>query len=153
MREELVYKTSETAEKSVEIIDIRLEVKRGPLILRAKSPLIEEWVKSNHDIKGDTEFWGYKLRGLTKGFYPEGRPYFLNWSSNTLLDNKLVNLTWLRAVGLGEGITIKFPGFYTDAMRVDLKNALQTGIFALYKDYFKPWDAELKIWSQLQEGL
>jgi hypothetical protein len=155
VREILTYKSSETGEKVIDIIDLRLEINKGPLILRAKSPLIEAWVTKMHTEAFDTVGWGLSLRGLPRDFYKTNPTYRLNLPNRPLKgpEDGVINLTWLLAAGLDKGITISWTGLFTDVARKEIRDSLQDGLTTFYKDFLRPWEVEVKITSEMREQI
>lgn len=176
MRETLIAKMSEDVAKTIEIADVRLSIKRGPLEIRAISPLIGEWVKkmevkeeknsgyeanlvprlpaknkvfADSKIKGS----GITLRKLPDHFYVgnQGAYNLLPKDSSFISPNGVVNLCWLLAEGLEEGIVFQKSGLFTEQMREEIVDAFRVGILTFYKDHLRPWEAEMKLYSEVRQ--
>lgn len=70
---------------------------------------------------------------------------YFSKASNTLLYEGYCNLSFLRAVGLGQGVTLVMPGVFSlDTITKFLESA-KIALKVFYRQYLKPVDVELII--------
>ena len=153
---EIIEEHTETV-KNKEICNIRLIRGRGGIKIIAKSEMLEDFFKglsNNSTATGDSSIWGrgmnyYKIPSLpieNDGNYHRP-PTVMEWGTTNIIDlgNSRSNFSFVRAVGIKDGIEITYPGLFLARDIERFKEDFKRFLTKFYVDYMKVSEFELTV--------
>jgi hypothetical protein len=114
---------------------------KSGLVLTARSTAIREWFWDLRDREHpyqDVPRWGFRVFRLPELAYPNVADVDFIRAGDALLLDHIVNLSWLRAENLHEGIEIKQQGVFLNSYIENLREAINRGVSELYREYMRP---------------
>lgn len=92
--------------------------------------------------------WKLRIFNIPEGELPDVGDVLFNAPGRPLLDEHRANLTFLRAVDLGAGVTIfdKVPP--SEGYCATLRAAITRGLREVYRQYVKPYDVTVRLWTR-----
>lgn len=122
-----------------------------------QSPDIEEWMKKNspYATQSDKKYWdvsssigwkdklGYKLDKAPDSLFQALSP----WGQDLRINNATPNLAFLRAKGLGEGITFQLEGIYPRESVIKWHEELKRQVASFCRSYIKDIRTHITIFT------
>lgn len=157
---ETIEKTAaeEVAEKMVmkgakmDVGSFSIKRDQAGLVVNIKSDKLETFFKnlSGGQLSADTA--GRKYHKITSADVREGLMMSteefeidMMTDSPNIFSGRVVNLSCLRAVGITDGLELKFPGVYSRPMMAKLSKALKYTMSRLYTNFMKPYEHACQI--------
>lgn len=144
MREEV---QTVTLGPELNVGDFELEKLTTGFVLRARSPMVHDLMASWKDPKdpiADVQRWGIRIYRINTLPVIQGVS-FTNLGEPLLLDNFIVNLSFLRAVELGKGIEIKQDGVVPVSYVENVEKAVTRGLQEIYNEYLRPFKKRISL--------
>ena len=125
----------------------------------AKSKVIEEFIKKTYsgDTMAGTAIWNtghrlYKKPNAVQHPTIEATrhtPTLGGAERNELVDgSEMLNMSFLRIVGLSEGVRVKFRGLYRETDIAGIAQSINEGIKNLFKEYNTPTCYEIEVTTE-----
>lgn len=89
---------------------------------------------------------------LTDAEAARGQDYGLERLGWSLLDEGYLNLSFLRLVGVSEGVTFDVEGVYSQEFITDLVRRVQQGMKSLYLSLIRPVNYTVHLTTRIDEG-
>jgi hypothetical protein len=145
--ETTVTKSTKSNEK---VIVFRIKRTEKGARLFFQSPMIEKFFKTVTPEERIQETTG-SCYSHVKCYVPEVIPQageeatLKIWGNHSLYNYDKVNVSFLRAVGLTQGVTFEIPGVYTTEYINKYTRDLKNAVIAFYKNYLQPAESSMEI--------
>lgn len=141
--------TPEEKEKEEVILQCDIDPRGNGYTVFAKSPLIESWVETLPGGDPDSVMrcsgWGSKVE-VHQAAIPLWGIEGISWThfgGPLVLNDGVVNLSFLLTKGLREGVTLKFNGVLGQAGQHQFETTLRNVIPILYDEYLRTGDLKI----------
>jgi hypothetical protein len=142
----------ETFKKANEgVATIKLRRTIGGAEIFIKSEQLEEFFKTLSNSRLSNEWLGHKAYEIPRSPLLEqlngGQASLTKWGEATLYNTEYgyANISYIRAVGVANGVTFKIPGVYSIESIKSYAERLKNGVSFIYQNLMKTYSMEMTI--------
>ena len=144
--------------KKVELCNLKIRREASGVVVYVKSKILEEYFKDYSKgqlSEGGQAPWNEGKKGYKVKNFPIQRvgtgpiPVVTNWENHELFNwtTPMINLSFLRTVGLSEGVEFKFEGLFMTADIEKFKEQFKLFVVKFYQEYLKVCEFEVTVTS------
>lgn len=140
-----------TAPSGKKVLAIRLKRVSGGLLIELKSDVFENFFKYHGANTESEPTWeGNKAYKMPRNLTPNFHRMLASWGNTNLsVNDNLPNLSFLRAVGLGEGVKFIIPMVFSKTEIMTFKTELAQQANKFFQEYMKPISVTVEIITTL----
>lgn len=140
--------------KKLELCVFKIKREKGGVTVYIKSKMLEDYFKdmANGAKAGSSALWNegkevYKSNSFSVAIPPNcsRQPYLFGWNQQYLFsdDVGMNNFTFIRGVGISEGVSYTFPGLFLAKELEKFKDEFKIFIIHFYQNFLKTCEFEI----------